>query len=126
MNHGTVLRHSVDALLTKTGRSLVLRTVSEGAYDPITGTTAAPISTDRNVLVTFTSFGFMEIDGTKVVIGDRKALISGYTPEGTVLALEPQIDDKIIDDTLQMSIVEIMKKITVGGVNVAWIAQVRE
>jgi len=104
---------------------LTIRTETQGAYDPSTGTTAAGTTTDRTAKIALVSYKESDIDGTKVKFGDRKALISALDSNGQAIAYPPLVDDRIIGEGDAVTIVSL-RILKINGTEVAWIAQVRE
>lgn len=64
--------------------------VSTVVYDPATGTMVTTTSGGGIVKMVFTSFAFMEIDGSAVLANDRKAIIPTLD-----LAIVPTLNDTI-------------------------------
>ena len=97
--------------------SVSIRRVTSGTYNPATGTTTST-TTDYPADAIITEYKQNEIDGTKVLSTDRKALVRQAQVEnaGTLLT-----SDKFVVDGVSETIVNVGQ----DAVGVLWVLQVR-
>ena len=81
-------------LVDRHGRELTLRKNTQAVYSTSTGTSTETFK-DYKVIAYFYDFNLEEVDGTNVVFGDRKCLVSLYDKYGTLIP-EPLEGDSII------------------------------
>lgn len=107
---------TADRLLTRFGQAATLRrpTTSGTAYNPTQGT-----PTDYTATVVVTDFSNREIDGTRVLATDKKALMAKAS-----LAIEPTTSDKLLIGGVAHSIVRV-ETLSPGGTTLAWTLQCR-
>lgn len=110
-------------LLSEYGQSATFRRVTEGAYDPNTGTTAAASTDDETVLAALIRYKDHLVDGANIQRGDRKAVIAALDSNGDALGKTPQVQDQII--TSETFNVVAVQTIEASGTAVAYICQVR-
>jgi hypothetical protein len=125
MSTGNLMAQDVRALLNDLGQSITLQRVSEGAYDPATGTTGAPTTTGETVKVAFQNYAERFIDGSVVQRGDRYALVSPFGATGVALVNPPQPGDRLLGegDTVRIVNVDVVKP---SGQVAGYGCQVRE
>lgn len=117
-------RHSANLkfLVDRHGRELTLRRNTQGVYDPATGLSTETY-VDHKVIAYFYDYKLEEIDGTNVVYGDRKLLMSLYNKAGVDIP-EPQEGDAIIGAGDE---VKVVGHSTIYSVTpVVYLVQVRE
>jgi len=109
---------TADRLLAHYGQPATLRRVIEGAYDPATGT--AP-TTNNDTTVRAALFGYQDsqIDGTRILQGDRRAVIA---PSFVVVPPEPGDLVLVGGETLR---VISARQVNPAGNALLYIAQVR-
>lgn len=114
----TGLRATADRLLQGKGKDMTLRKRTPGTYSETTGTVTV---TTADHAVTAAEFDYprLFIDGTMILQGDRKVVMSA---EGVTVSPEP--DDQVISGDTTKKVVTA-KPIAPGGIVVAWILQVR-
>lgn len=120
MPTGSALAESVKTLIAEHGETVTFRRVTAGGYDPATGTTAAGSTDDEIVKVAFVQYRENLVDGTNIQRGDRKALLSA-----SAATKVPKSQDQFIGvgDTVNVVSVQTIQS---GGVDAAYICQVRE
>ena len=64
------------SLITRFGKDATLNRVTEGAYDPSTGTNTGASTSTQTVKAVFTDYKEMQIDGSIVQRGDRLVLVA--------------------------------------------------
>jgi hypothetical protein len=74
-------------LLTKFGAAATLKRQTAGAYNPATGATTVTVTSLTTTAAVF-DFDAKHIDGTLILVGDKRAYLApAYTPaQGDVLA----------------------------------------
>lgn len=107
-------------LLTEFGQSCVLTVVTTGAYDPETGESGTT-STPHNVTAALFDYPQRHIDGTLILTGDKKALVS---PVG--LTVEPKPGHTLTNAAGAVYTVVNAKATAPAGVAVLWTLQVRK
>ena len=94
-------------LLNQFGKSITLRTISEGAYNPNTGdVTKTP--TDKTIKARVDYFSNAEIDQNLIKVGDVKVIIEGTESFDK--------SDSLVIDSEVYSIIEIKKVYAVDSV----------
>lgn len=78
------------SLINEFGRSCVLKRITEGTFNPSTGTVTGASSTNENITAVFTDYNERQIDGNIIVRGDKLVLIAGTITE-------PKNNDEIDD-----------------------------
>lgn len=58
-------------LITQNGKAITISRTTDGAYDPITGTTTSTTTTNTSYAVQ-TEYASADIDGTLILLGDAK------------------------------------------------------
>lgn len=101
------------------GRNVTLVSPASGGYNPNTGVYTPPVSSEKTVKGVFTSFKANEIDGEKIRRDDRRILIASAS-----LTTEPKTTDKIKDNGLELSIVNV-ETVMPGNVPLLYKVQVR-
>lgn len=110
---------TADELLAEFGQSCVLGSVTDGEYDPATGT-AGPVSTPHAVTAALLAYPQKFIDGTLIRVGDKRALVS---PIGLTVAPKP--GDTLTDAAGAVLNVVDAKETAPAGTVVLWTLQVR-
>lgn len=118
MTLDTRARQTASDLITKFGKSLTLKTVVNGTYDPATGE-ITNTETTATVLGIVKDYASNEIDGTMVLVGDRKVSIAAL---GNT---EPQTTDKITIDGVDWQVVAV-SGIWSGELKAMHVIQVRK
>lgn len=109
-----------DDLLYEFGQACVLGSVTDGEYDPETGT-AGPVSTPHSVTAALLDYPQRFIDGTVIRTGDKRALMS---PVG--LTVTPKAGDTLTDVAGAVHQVVDAKPLAPAGTVVLWTLQVRK
>lgn len=76
MTFYTSLQSTADKLLIDKGQRISLRRVTAGAYNPATGTATQTTTTYTGIPAAVFGFKNMEIDGTLILKGDKKVIMS--------------------------------------------------
>lgn len=114
------LAGDVLAALAEFGRAAMLRKVTEGTYDPETGTTTGGGVTDAAVTIgPLLSYRDREIDGSRIQADDRKVVMATAG-----VSSPPDNGDRIVIGGAVMTIVS-HKLYEVNGTTVAYVMQVR-
>lgn len=105
-----------DALIAEFGQSATLRrpTNSGDAWNPTEGEPE-----DHAVTIVVTDYRLADVDGSRVLATDRKALLA----KGD-LAIEPSTSDQLLIGGVSHSIIDV-KPLSPGGTVVLWELQVR-
>ena len=96
------LQQSVADLVDELGKSLTLRKVAEGTYDPATGEVSGGSTSDTSVVGVLYDYGDEDIDGTRILMGDRRCLIKTKN-----LSVVPEQGDRIVDGSTIYTVVGI-------------------
>ncbi len=116
---------TLSMMINRHGQGLTLRHKSTaGAYDPTTGAITGSATEDITIVGYFFNYDLEEINGTSVVLGDRKLLVYAKDSEGYNIE-EPLVGDKIIGQGDTVGIVSV-RKILSGSTIKCYILQVRE
>lgn len=118
----TIRATDVQRLINLFGEPLLLLKKTFGAYNPATGITEST-STTINVIGYQASFDLSDIDGSSVIRGDRKIILSHRDTSGNLI--DPDVDDEIDGLGDKVSIVSV-SKIMSGSTPLTYICQVRE
>lgn len=110
-------------LLDEHGQTVTLRYVSEGTYDPSTGSLTGGSNSDSTVKAYFYNYMLDEINEQSVQSGDRRVVLHTLDTSGNTIS-EPSIDDKLIGQGDTVSIVSVQK--IYSDVLICYILQVRE
>jgi hypothetical protein len=117
--------YSIHNLIRQNGQNttFVSRT-AEGTYDPATGSNSSGVNTSYIVTGYFYNYTLEEIDGTDIVRGDRKLLLSTNDTLGNAIP-EPITGDSFtgVGDTV---VVMRTSKIFSGDQVMCYYCQVRE
>lgn len=97
-----------DNKLAYFGQSVTITNKVTGAYDPNTGTVAQTITTQTGSAAIFDR-GSKEIDGTTILMGDKKMLLSA------VGITKPQINDTVLVGSINYTIKEPLIEINPAG-----------
>lgn len=88
-------------LLAKFGKAITFQSIVEGAYDPITGDTAANTVTSSSKKAVIKDYNGIELMSGVIQQGDRKVTIAA---SGATL---PQPSDKIVIDSETYNIIAV-------------------
>lgn len=110
-------RHGKDMTLTKKG-------LDAYTYNPATGGISGGSSTDYTVTMHFSNYNLQDIDGSQVIVGDRRVLIPTEDTSGNTLPII-EIGDEISGEGDTVSIVAVQTLIS-GFNTICYICQVRE
>jgi len=108
----------VDDALSQYGQLVTLTHKATGIYDPATGTAATTTATEIGRGVVKEYNGLNQIDGTLVLQGDKKLLLS---PVGITA---PKIDDTVIANGITF-VIKNIKSLNPAGTVVMYECQVR-
>ena len=111
-------------LIDDHGRACTFVAKSLGTYDPTTGSLSGGSSTSYTVNIYFSNYNLEDMDGDKVIMGDRKALFPLVDTSGDAIP-EPEVGDEVSGQGDKVSIVSV-QKIMSGTSPVCYICQVRE
>lgn len=114
------LAEVADELLAEYGQTCSLGVVTTGAYDPATGT-ASITSAAHTVTAALFDYPQKFIDGTMILVGDKRALVS---PVG--LTAEPKPGHTLTDAAGAAYSVINAKATAPAGTAVLWTLQVRK
>lgn len=115
--------YEIRTLVEDHGQEVTLRYVSEGTYDPATGSLTGGSNTDSTVLAYFYNYRLDELTNSQVQVGDRRVIIPIVDTSGIALT-EPSIDDQIVGQGDAVSIVSVQK--LYSDTLLCYIMQVRE
>lgn len=111
------LDRDVEKLIDRFGYDIVLkRTNDGGSYDPATGTVTAGETTTATVRGVFINYNERDVDGTSVLMDDRKLLL-----QARGLTMVPETGDTL-DDEVQIISVRTIKA---GSTVIAYTCQTR-
>ena len=108
-----------DRQLTDKGAPITFTRTTTGVYDPTTGV-AAVILTDYTVNAAVFGFPDKNVNGTNILVGDKRVLIS---TKGTSYAPAP--NDYLFIEGVKHSIIDI-KTLAPAGIPVLYTAQARK
>ena len=111
-------------MLDDFGRDLTLIYVSEGSYDPSTASLTGGSTSNATVRGYFYNYRLDEVDGSSIVLGDRRLLLPATDTSGNTLT-EPDIGDEVTGSGDKVSIVAVTKIFSGTGL-VCYLCQVRE
>ena len=120
MSIAQALQDDIAALLDTHGTSVTFRRVSEGAYDPSTGSTAAGSTDDETAVVYFANYRGVELQQSNIERGDRKAYV-----KAAGLSKSPQTGDQFVGEAETVSVVDA-QRIQSGTTLIAFLCQVRD
>ena len=103
-----ITKSTADKLLNNFGQSVLITNKVSGAYDPATGTVSQTITTQNGIGAVFDR-GSKEIDGTTILLGDKKMLLSA------VDITKPQINDTVLVGSINYTIKEPLIEINPAG-----------
>jgi hypothetical protein len=104
-------------LLTKFGRSVTHTIRTAGTYDPATGLVTVTETTQAAIAALF-DYGTKDIDGTLIVMGDKRALIA-------TLTTMPKPDDFLTVGSVVWTIKQV-NELNPAGTYVMYEAQIRK
>jgi hypothetical protein len=117
--------YTIKTLISKHGQNITfVSRGAEGAYDPATGTIAAGTITNYTVKGYLYNYGLEDTDGTNVVRGDRKLLLSTIDTSGSTIPA-PGTSDSFTGVGDEVNIVHV-SKIYSGTQVMCYVCQVRE
>lgn len=111
-------------MLDDFGRDLTLIHVSEGSYDPTTASLTGGSVSNTTVRGYFYNYKLEEVDGTSVVLGDRRLLLPSVDTSNNPFT-EPDIGDQVTGSGDKVRIVSV-SKIFSSTTLVCYLCQVRE
>lgn len=111
-------------MLDDFGRDLTLIYVSEGTYNPVTSSLTGGSTSNATVRGYFYNYRLDEVDGSSIVLGDRRLLLPNIDTSGNPLT-EPDIGDEVTGSGDKVSIVSVTK-IFSGTSLICYLCQVRE
>lgn len=106
--------------LEEFGQTCVLGVVTAGAYDPETGG-ASTTTTNHTVTAAIFDYPTRHIDGTLILTGDKRALVSAVG-----LTVEPKPGHTFTDAAAVVYQVVNAKNLAPAGTSVLWTLQVRK
>lgn len=115
MNYDSLVTTALEQIADK-GRTVTLRSVGEGAFNPATMTFTGGANSDRSVKAVFTSFKTAEIDGSIILQGDKKVLIADIEsrPDNTDILVDGDDEYKILNvETVQPGDTPLLYKLQV-------------
>jgi len=116
---GADLQAGAEQLLIQFGRSMTLRKLAEGAYDPATGGAPAPTATDYTVIGVLLQYSDMYINGGTILKQDRRCIIAAKG-----MTVVPELGDRIIADGVTYAVLEVVVK-EVSAVPATYVMQIR-
>lgn len=120
MSLGDDLQNGAQQLLIQFGRSMTLRQLTEGTYDPVTGGAPLPTSADYSVIGVLLEYADLYIDNTTVLSSDRKCIIAAKG-----MTVVPQVGDRMIADGVTYAVIEVAIK-EVSGIPATYVMQIRK
>lgn len=111
-------------LINEHGKDCTFLAKSLGTYDATTGTLSGGSSRSYTMKMYFSNYNIQDIDGSKIVLGDRRALLLNEDIYGLPTP-EPDIGDEIVGENDKVSIVSVQKLMSSNTV-LCYICQVRE
>lgn len=114
---------SLRKLINEHGQSLTIRTYTIGSFNEDT-LTQARTSADQTVKGYFYEFTPSMIDGSTVLVGDRRLVLDSKTTGGAAVT-EPKPDDQVIGNGDTVNVVKTSKIIS-NNTLMCYILQVRE
>lgn len=115
---GGVMIDCAYELIDDIGKSVSLRKVTTGAYDPATGQ-SSNTNADERVRAMVLNYKDREKDGSKIQFGDRKIVIAAKD------ATTPKIDDLIIDGSATYRLIDL-QIVEENAASVIYVCQGRE
>lgn len=113
------LQLTAQTLLADKGQACTLTVVTPGTYDPATST-STPTTTNYSVTAAVFDYPVAMIDGSRILRGDKKVLMSAYG-----LTAVPKPDHTFTDAASVVYTVIDAKATAPGGTVVLWTLQVR-
>lgn len=87
------MQATANKLLKGKGQAVTITHTTQGSYDPATGAITNTSSTQSGYGATF-EYSTQAVDGTLIVAGDKKLLLSALNAAGTILTA-PSIGDTL-------------------------------
>lgn len=109
-----------DDLLVEFGQTCVLGVVTAGEYDPETGETSVT-TTEHSVTAAIFDYPQKFVDGTLILVGDKRALASSVG-----LTVDPAPGNTFTDAGGAVHQVINAKNLSPAGTSVLWTLQVRK
>lgn len=100
-NYTALANVAIDQIADK-GRSVTLKHVNSGVYDPQNDTNGSDASTTQTVKMLFTKFKSSEVDDTLIKRSDVLGLLATDS-----LTASPKTNDKIVDDNIIYTIIDV-------------------
>lgn len=119
MSLASDLSSQVLTILTQFGRSVTLRHIVAGTYDPTTGTTTGDTSTDYVLTGALVGYKDYEVNGTSVLAGDRRCFLAAKN-----MTVVPNVGDTVIVGTATYSVINFQTQ-ELSGTVLAYALQVR-
>lgn len=111
-------------LLNSHGQDLTFVAKGFGTYNTATGTLSGGSETSYTVRMHFSNYNIQDIDGSQVVLGDRRVLMPTLDTSGSAIP-SPDIGDEISGNGDTVSIVSVQTLMS-GSSPICYICQVRE
>lgn len=110
-------------LLEMMGQQMTLKDVTQGSYDPSTGS-YSNTSTDITLSGYVADYSLSEINNESIVIGDRKVILATVDTSGASIPT-PKVGDKVTGVAKEVKIVSV-RTIYEGTAPAVYICQVRQ
>jgi len=104
-------------VIARLGEPCTVTSVTEGAFDPATGTVGAGTTTTQTGYAAPDQYNSFEIDGTVVQRGDVKLVLSK-------LATRPAVGDTVTMDSVTYRIMDVYP-VRMSGADVVYVVQGR-
>jgi len=111
-------------LLTELGQAVTLTHTVSGAYDPATGTTGADTTTTQTVTGVEEAYSARPIDGTLILMGDKKFHLAPLNTAGAAIA-PPVAEDKITLADASVWTIKAVMPVSPAGTPVLFTLQIR-
>ena len=117
------MQQTANKMLRGKGQAIVLTRRTAGAYDPTTGA-AAVTTTVQNGYGGIFDYEDENIDGTLILSGDKKLLLSPINSAGTAL-VAPEVNDTVTDKALVVRTITRIKTLSPAGTTVMFDCNLR-
>lgn len=124
-DYSSRMRADIKRLINDFGTTVTFRREAVSTYDPTTSELTKATADDETVKVAFTDFNITEVDGDSIRLGDRRAYMSAYDTDGTLLTKEPRPDDFFIGQDSPVRILNARRILSNGNL-IGYVCQVRE
>lgn len=111
-------------LLTEFGQTVTLTHVVSGSYDPATGTTGADTTTTQTVTGVEEAYSARSIDGTLILMGDKKFHLAPLNTSGTAIT-PPVAEDKLTLADGMVWTIKAVEPVSPAGTPVLFTMQIR-